>query len=229
MPILKSLANDDKFYGKIKPEGQPLTNELYKGSNKQPPNPLTPNVKYRTKEAQEIAKTKLNEALSNPEPDYPETKDPVKDQQISNISGKNDVQDYVEKEKSLGQRFSDFLTGDLTETTAEQKATQKQRVLSRIGVSPEPVDNKVSEESAEYFREKTEHGLETVGKVYKETIEAPRKFLENIGNRITNNITQIVLFGAGLYLLSSFLQNPALLDRRAPKRNYTKKTAIAEK
>lgn len=229
MPTLKILADDKRFYGKIKPEGEPLTNELYRGSNKQPPNPLTPNVKYRTKEAQEIAKNKLNEALSNPEPDYPVTKDPVKDQQISQISGKNDVEDYVEKEKSLGQRFSDFLTGDLTETTAEQKATQAKRVLSRIGVSEEPVNNQVSKESAEYFREKTEHGLETVSKVAKETVEAPRKFLENVANQITSNITQIVLIGAGLYLLSSFLQNPALLDRRAPKRNYTKKTAIAEK
>ena len=63
MPPIKLLVGDDKFYGKIKPTGPPLTNDLYSGSNKAPPNPLTPNVKYRTKEAQEIAKDKLNDAL----------------------------------------------------------------------------------------------------------------------------------------------------------------------
>ena len=221
MPPIKLLVGDNKFYGKIKPEGPPLTNTLYSGTNKAPPNPLTPNIRYRTEQAQEIAKDKLNKQLANPEPDIPETLDPVKDQagqQNNIVENKDDVKDYVEKQKSLGQRFTDFLQGDIVETSNEQKVRQKQRVLSRVGVAEEPVDNKIEGEIAEVVGEKVQEGL-----------EAPIRFFKSIGSEIQTNITQILLLGAGLYLLSSFLQNPALLDRRSAKRNYTKKTAIAEK
>ena len=220
MPPIKLLVGDDKFYGKIKPTGPALSNDQYTGTNKAPPNPLTPNVKYRTKEAQEIAKDKLNDALKDPEPDYPETKDPVKDQagQVNNIvEKKDDVSDYVAKEKSLGQRFTDFLQGDIVEASPAQKVRQKQRELSRLGVGEEPVNNKIEGEIAEVVGEKVQEGL-----------EAPARFLRAVGSEIQSNITQILILGAGLYLLSSFLQNPALLDRRSAKRNYTKKTAIAD-
>jgi len=209
MPPIKLLVGDNKFYGKIKPEGPPLTNTLYSGTNKAPPNPLTPNIRYRTEQAQEIAKDKLNKELADPEPKVPETLDPVKDQQGQQnniVENKEDVKDYVEKQKSLGQRFTDFLQGEIVETTQEAKEQQKKRELGRIGVAEDPIVSTIR----------------PVG-------EVPLELSKKAGDFLFGNIQQIFLLGAGLFLLSSFLQNPALLDRRSAKRNYTKKTAIAEK
>jgi len=208
MPPIKLLVGDDRFYGKIKPEGQPLTNTLYSGTNKAPPNPLTPNIRYRTEKSQEIAKDKLNKELADPEPKAPETLDPVKDQQGQKnniVENKEDVKDYVEKQKSLGQRFTDFLQGDIVETTQGAKEQQKKRELGRIGVAEDPIDNTIR----------------PVG-------EVPFEVAKKAGDFLFGNIQQIFLLGAGLFLLSSFLQNPALLDRRSAKRNYTKKPTIAD-
>lgn len=216
---LKILAGDKRFYGELQPQGTPLTNSTYTGSNKQPPNPTTPKVLYRTKEAQEIARERMNTALQDPEPVIPETKDPVKDQQMQNTEGKEDVADFVEKEKSLGQRFTDFLRGDLVETTQEQKVLQSKRELARIGVSDEPVENKIEGETAQVLQKKIDEGLDAP----RRAVNYVGQEIQNVGQQISSNLTQLFLIGAGLYLLSSFLQNPALLDRRTT-RKYTKKS-----
>ena len=204
MPPIKLLVGDDKFYGKIKPDGEPVKPENYSKKNI-PPNPITPKVRFTTKDSQEISKRELNKAIANPEPVKSETFDPVKDQRQEKIDGVEAVKEYVNEEKSIGKRFTEFLQGEIVETTKEAKEQQKKREMGRIGVSEDPIDNTIR----------------PVG-------EVPYEAAKRAGEYLFGNIQQLFIIGVGIYLVGQFLQNPALVDRKAPKRNYTKKSAVVE-
>jgi hypothetical protein len=204
MPPIKLLVGDDKFYGKIKPTGEPVLPENYAKKNT-PPNPVTPHVRFTTKDSQEISKRELNRAIANPEPVKSETFDPVKDQRQEKIDGTEQVKEYVNEEKSIGKRFTDFLQGEIVETTKEAKEQQKKRELGRIGVAEDPIDNTIR----------------PVG-------EVPYEPAKRAGEFIMNNIQQLFILGVGIYLVGQFLQNPALVNRGGARRNTAKKNAIVE-
>lgn len=201
MPPIKLLVGDSKFYGSIKTNGEPVM--PINSKKNLPPNPLTPHVRYTTKDSQEISKRELTKSIANPEPVKSETFDPVKDQRQEKIDGTEEVKEYVNQEKSLGKRFTEFLQGEIVETTKEAKEQQKKRELGRIGVAEDPIDNTIR----------------PVG-------EVPFELSKKAGEFLFGNIQQIFILGVGIYLVGQFLQNPALVDRGASKRNNAKKSAV---
>ena len=189
MPPMRLLANDTKFYGKAKPQGEALPIGILKSD--QSSNPTTPMIRYRTKTAQENAEKVTTNQINNPDSKNEVQKDLVREIENENLQGVNNVKEYVDDEKSLGKRFTEFLQGEIVETTPNQKKQQQERELGRIGVgSNEPSGGEIR----------------PVGEVPK---VAAQKIKENTLDPIINFAsekgTQIVIGLIGVYLIGQFL------------------------
>ena len=203
MPPIKLLMNDDKFYGKAKPVGEKLTPGVYKSN--MPPNPTTPAIRYRTEHAQAVARAEVTESINNPEPVEPETKKEIVKYENENLEGEDNVKEFSEQQKSLGKRFTEFLQGDIIDTSKEMKEVQKKREMGRISGIDEPLQNEVQ-----------------VGEIPKVAAAKTGELVQQGFNMITNNLTQAALILAGLYLAGQFLQGVGQGNTR--RRNYTKRT-----
>ena len=201
---MRLLQNDKNFYGKAKPEGQSLPIGILKSD--QTSNPTTPMIRYRTKTAQENAEKSTTSQINNPESVNQEQKDLVREIENENLQGVNNVKEYVDEEKSLGKRFTEFLQGEIVETSQDQKKKQQERELGRIGVgSNEPTGGEIR----------------PVGEV---PAEAAKKLKEGVVDPVLNFVNdkgiQIVLGVVGIYLLGQFLSG---VGEGRTKRNFTKK------
>jgi len=202
MPPMRLLANDAKFYGKAKPQGEALPIGILKSD--QTANPTTPMIRYRTKTAQENAERVTTSQINNPESVNAVQKDLVREIENENLQGVNNVKEYVDEEKSLGKRFTEFLQGEIVETSVDQKKQQQERELGRIGIN-EPSGGEIR----------------PVGEVPK---VAAQKIKENtldpIINFATEKGTQIVIGLIGIYLLGQFVSG---LGEGRSKRQPAKK------
>ena len=163
MPPILLLKGDKEFYGKIKPEsyGKGDPNKMDKGAL--PPNPVSA-VHLATETQRQNQENRMNADINDP-----------KVQEKPTLMADTD--------KSIGQRFTDFMTTDLVPVSAEDKKQQEKRQVERItGIEGE-----------------TKNIVRPIG-------EVPGQIASNAIDFIKQQGLQILIVVGGIYLIGKYIE-----------------------
>ena len=215
MPIYQSLLRDDKMYKKNNVESSkslPLKSNV-------PPNPTTPTIRYRTKEAQKMASDSTTKSINDPNPAPVENKEAIVDYEMEKLQGENNVQDFVkttttEDEKPITNydRFVKFVDDPLgfkemdpavLKSDTEMRLDIEKRNTGQSIKFGKPAFDEVAEELVV-------KPTEAVGNVLQDGIDM-----------VKGSATQIVIGIVGIYLLGQFLQGVG--EGNVKRRGNTKK------
>ena len=163
MPPILLLKGDKEFYGKIKPvsygKGDP--NKMDKGAL--PPNPISA-VHLATETQRQNQENRMNADINDP-----------KVQEKPTLMADTD--------KSIGQRFTDFMTTDIVPVSAEDKKQQEKRQVERVtGIESD-----------------TKNVVRPIG-------EVPSQIVSNVSDFIQNKGLQILLIFGGIYLAGKYIE-----------------------
>ena len=218
MPIYPTLLKDDKMYKKNEDHKKPL---LLKSVV--PPNPTTPSIRYRTKEAQEMASASTTKSINNPDAAPVENKESIVDYEMEKLEGDNNVQDFVkttrrEDEKPITNydRFVKFVDDPLgykemdpavLKSDTEMRLDLEKRNTGQSIKFGKPAFDEVAEE---LVVKPTQAAAEGVGNIVREGLDM-----------VKGSATQIVIGIVGIYLLGQFLQGVG--EGNVKRRGNTKK------
>ena len=204
MPPIAMLLKDDKMYKK---NGTKEGNIIHKSNI--PPNPTTPTIRFRTKEAQRIAGEATTKAINDPDAgSLGENKEAIVDYEMEKLQGDNNVQDFV---KNAGEQdvkpasFTDKVTkfiddplgykdmdpANLKADTEMRLDIEKRNTGQSIKIGKEAIE----EVSEELIAKPLNAASEGIGEVVREGIDF-----------VKGSATQIMIGIVGIYLLGQFLQ-----------------------
>jgi len=221
MPPIGILLKDEKMYKK-----KVSTNEgnLIMKSNV-PPNPTTPSIRFRTKEAQRKAGEATTKAINDPSSNVGENKEAIVDYEMEKLQGDNNVQDYIKtdtnpdvKPASFTDRVTKFIDDPLgykdmdaavLKSDTEMRLDQEKR---NTGQSIKIGKEAIEEVSQELVAKPLNAASEGIGEIVKEASDF-----------VKGSATQIMIGIVGIYLLGQFLQGVGEGNTRRAARGNTKK------
>jgi len=161
-PIKYGLQSDKEFYGKIKPEsyGKGDPNKMDKGAL--PPNPVSA-VRLATETQRQNQENRMNADINDP-----------KVQEKPTLMADTD--------KSIGQRFTDFMTADIVPVSAEDKKQQEKRQVERIT------------------------GIEGDTKNEVRAFEIPIYYGNQVIDYVKQKGLQILIVVGGIYLIGKYIE-----------------------
>lgn len=204
MPPLPSLLKDEKMYKKKEDD---VKKKIDFRSNI-PPNPTTPTIRYRTKEAQRIARDSTTESINDPEPAPVENKEAIVDYEMEKLQGDNNVQAFVkttrredEKPASFTDRMVKFVDDPLGYKDMDA-AVLKSDTEMRLDIEKRNTGQSIKA------------GMPALQEVAEEIVAKPvTAAAEGIGNVVREGVdflkgsaTQLIIGIVGVYLLGQFLQ-----------------------
>jgi len=220
MPIYPSLLKDDKMYKKNTVESSkslPFKSNI-------PPNPTTPSIRYRTKEAQKIATDSTTKSINDPNPAPVENKEAIVDYEMEKLQGDNNVQDFTktttsEEVKPITNydRFVKFVDDPLGYKEMDP-AILKSDTEMRLDI-----EKRNTGQSIKFGKPALEEvAEELVVKPTKEVAQGVGNVLQEGLDMVKGSGTQIIIGIVGIYLLGQFLQGVGegnVKRRGNPKKN----------
>jgi len=204
MPPIASLLKDDKMYKKK--EDNVKSSIDFKSNI--PPNPTTPTIRYRTKEAQKIARDSTTRSINDPNPAPVENKEAIVDYEMEKLQGENNVQDYIKnptkddgKPASFTDRMVKFVDDPLGYKDMDP-AVLKSDTEMRLDIEKRNTGQSIK------------FGKPALDEVAEEIVAKPvSAAAEGIGNVVQEGVdflkgsaTQLLIGIVGVYLLGQFLQ-----------------------
>lgn len=220
MPPIPSLLKDEKMYKK-KVNTAKQENLVMKSIV--PPNPTTPTIRFRTKEAQRKAGEATTRAINDPTSNVGQNKEAIVDYEMEKLEGDNNVQDYIKtdtnpdvKPASFTDRVTKFIDDPLgykdmdaavLKSDTEMRLDQEKR---NTGQSIKIGKEAIEEVSEELIAKPLNAASEGIGEVLKEASDF-----------VKGSATQIMIGIVGIYLLGQFLQGVG--EGNVKRRGNTKK------